>query len=324
MNPQRAVILVNPSSGAVARHDIDTLRTTIETAFAGHGIATTFEFPEGRQFGATVRRHLRSAPPGAAPAIVVVGGDGSVNAAAQALAESDAALGLVPLGTLNNFARDVGVPLTIEEAVATIAAGHVRTVDVGEINGRTFVNNSSIGLYPYLVLVRERRRRRSRLPKWLGTGLAAVRALRDLPIRRLSILADGDMRSHRSSIVFIGNNAYELAGRAVGRRAALDGGRLCLYLARHEGRLALVRLAWRALTARLDFSRDLVTLVSSDIRITSHRKRMLVAYDGEIRFFRLPLRYRSRPGALRVFAPPAPVSEPDRAKNRRVPAVSSR
>ena len=105
-------------------------------------------------------------------AVVVGGGDGSIRTVASVLAGSDVPLGIIPLGTLNHFARDLRIPVFADRAIAVIASGEKRYVDVGEINGKIFINNSSIGIYPYLVLERERRRRRKRLSKWTAIVLA--------------------------------------------------------------------------------------------------------------------------------------------------------
>ena len=80
-------------------------------------------------------------------AVVVGGGDGSIRTVASVLAETSVPLGVLPLGTLNHFVKDLGIPLPLEEAAATIAAGHLRVVDLAEVNGRVFVNNVSLGLY---------------------------------------------------------------------------------------------------------------------------------------------------------------------------------
>ena len=117
---------------------------------------------------------------------MVGGGDGSIRAVAGVLADSDVPLGVVPLGTLNHFAKDLGIPLKVEDAAATIAAGRTRLVDLAEVNGETFINNSSIGIYPYMVIDRERRRAQHKLTKWMAMVPAFFRMLRHFPRRRLA------------------------------------------------------------------------------------------------------------------------------------------
>ncbi len=155
---------------------------------------------------------------GEADAIIVGGGDGSIRTVAAIVAGSGVPLGILPLGTLNHFAKDLKIPLGIDEAVEIIAAGKTSLVDIGEANGKIFINNSSIGIYPYLVLDRERRRHRKKLPKWLAMGIASLKVFRNLPIRRLSINAKQWKDVCRSPCVFIGNNEYHLTGPGVGSR----------------------------------------------------------------------------------------------------------
>ena len=127
------------------------------------------------------RRSGRSQKRGETDAIVVGGGDGSIRTLASVLAGTDVPLGVLPLGTLNHFAKDLGIPLQVEEAAAIIAAGRTRVVDLAEVNGETFINNSSIGIYPYMVIDRERRRARHKLAKWMAMVPAFFRMLRHFP-----------------------------------------------------------------------------------------------------------------------------------------------
>ncbi len=138
-------------------------------------------FVDGEGLHDAAKRALAEAKRGEADAIVVGGGDGSIRAVAGVLADSDVPLGVVPLGTLNHFAKDLGIPLPVEDAAATIAAGRTRVVDLAEVNGETFINNSSIGIYPYMVIDRERRRAQHKLAKWMAMVPAFFRMLRHFP-----------------------------------------------------------------------------------------------------------------------------------------------
>jgi diacylglycerol kinase family enzyme len=153
------------------------------------------------------------------------------------------------------------------------------------------------------VLERERRRRRHGLSKWTAMALAVLRLLRHLPLRRLSICGEGWVEPVRSPIVFVGNNEYRLAAPAFGRRERLDGGALCLYVARAQSRLSLLWLAARATLGLLRGARDLRKVMVPAADIASRTSRLLVSLDGEVQVLRPPLHYRSRPRALRVFVP---------------------
>ena len=215
----------------------------------------------------------------------------------------DAVLGVLPMGTLNHFAKDMGIPLDLEKAVQTLFTGKVARVDVGEVNGRIFLNNSSIGFYPRLVQERERQQRQGR-SKWLAFAQAA--ALLFQQSRTLHVELDGDSahQSHDTPFVFVGNNRYTVAGLEIGTRAALDGGKLWVCTAPYAGRFRLLALAVQALLG-LVHDADLAAFETDETDVRMHRTRVQVATDGEVNLMRTPLRYRVRPGALRVVVPAA-------------------
>ena len=199
--------------------------------------------------------------------IVAGGGDGTLNAVASALTGTDVAFGILPLGTLNHFAKDLGIPLDLDEAIAIIAQGHSIRVDTGEINGRIFLNNSSLGLYPETVRRRERQQRQLGRGKWLAFFWAAVAALRRYPFLDLTIYVDQQAHQRRTPFVFIGNNRYLMEGFNIGVRERLDGGTLSLYVVQRTGRLGLLALALRALFGRLRQARDFDMLCAQKIDI---------------------------------------------------------
>jgi diacylglycerol kinase family enzyme len=305
LKPHRVSVLLNASSGTIDAADRDQLRDALQSAFEKHGMSASLQFLSGAELRPGAERALEKATRGDLDAIVVGGGDGSIRTVASVMAGSSVPLGIIPLGTLNHFAKDLKIPLTVEDAVAIIAGGEARPVDAGEVNGRIFINNSSIGIYPYLVIDRERRMRRAGLPKWPAMILAGFTAIRNFPLRRLSICGEGWTEPCRSPCVFVGNNTYQLSGPSLGSRARLDEGRLCLYVAKQQSLGGLLWLAVRCIFGLLDQPRDLRTLVLPAVEISSRERRLLVAFDGEIEVLRSPLHYRSRPGALRVFAPAA-------------------
>jgi len=298
--PLRVTVLINEASGAFRGGAAD--REIVE-GFARHGIAAAFEFLSGSDLPAHAQDAIASAKAGHADAVVIGGGDGSVAAAARLLAGSDIPLGILPLGTFNHFARDLGIPTAPAQAMQVIAAQHVRTVDVGEVNGEIFINNSSIGIYPYLVLNRERLREQYGIGKWTAMALATWRTLRHFPLRRLHVRAGDLVAPYRSPCLFIGNNEYCLTGRIAGQRGRLDAGELCVYVARRQSRLALIWLACRSLAGFMQQSHDLRVVKTTEAEITAPTSRLLVALDGEVTMLRPPLLYRARPQALKVFAP---------------------
>jgi diacylglycerol kinase family enzyme len=234
--------------------------------------------------------------------VVVGGGDGTVSAATSVLAGGDLPLGILPLGTFNHFARDLGVPLDLDAAVETIARNRVASVDVGEVNGRVFVNNSSLGIYPHLVAERDRQRRYG-VARWAAAALACCRVLWRLPRPQVRAFAPGWTSERRTPCVFVGNNMYELDAFAIAKRSRLDQGKLCLYIANPQGRLGLMRLAVRAFLGRLKPEVDFTPACLETMEIWARRHRLPVALDGEAMVFQTPLHYRIRPRALRVIIP---------------------
>ncbi len=297
------VALLNASAGTIERQGDSRLRGALMSAFDKHGISAVMEFLPGAELRSAAERTRQRVVGGELDAVVVGGGDGSIRTVASVLAGSDVPLGIIPLGTLNHFARDLRIPVFADRAVAVIASGEQRYVDVGEINGKIFINNSSIGIYPYLVLERERRRRRRRLSKWTAIVLALPRVLRHLPLFRLKIRIQGLVEPCRSPCVLIGNNEYRLTVPAFGRRDRLDRGELCVYIAKVQSRTSMFSLACRCILGLLDQQRDLRIFKGDTADISSRRSRLLVAFDGEVETMRSPLHCRTWPGALRVFAP---------------------
>lgn len=240
------------------------------------------------------------------PTIVAAGGDGTVSAVAAAVVGTPAALGVLPLGTLNHFARDAGIPLSLERAVAAVVAGHTRLIDVGEVNGRFFVNNSSIGIYPAIVAERSELQRRG-MHKWLAFLHAVVRIMRRVPHFHASLNAGGKYDdADRTPFIFVGNNPYATSGFRIGERLRLDTGKLWVCHAPDANRVRLIQLAVRALMGR-STPGELRVIETDELWVqTPVSKRIRVANDGELFSTLSPLHYVIHPRALRVVVPAGP------------------
>jgi diacylglycerol kinase family enzyme len=297
-------VIVNAGSGG--GHDDEELAARLHRLFESSGVAAAIDFAHG---GAEITRRVEAAVARRPRIVVAGGGDGTVSSVAAALVGTDMALGVLPLGTLNHFAKDLGVPLDLDSAVAQIATGTPTRVDVGEVNGRVFINNSSLGLYPDIVRDRERQQRRLGRGKWPALIWATLAALRRYPFISVRLAVDGVERLRRTPFVFIGNNEYRMEGFAIGERAGIVDGMLSLYVAQRPGRLRLLLLALRALTGRLLQARDFDAMLATEITIESRHHRLRVATDGEVTVMTPPLHYKIRPLSLQVMlAPPAPQS----------------
>jgi len=297
-----AIVLLNPSAGSLfvrkAAHDVER----VGLAFAAAGLAAEVELIRGEDLEPVARRAARRH----VDMVVVGGGDGSVGAAAAALADTGTPLGILPFGTLNHFARDVGVPFHLDEAVAVLAAGHVLSVDVAEVNGLVFVNNSMVGAYPLLVEERETHRRHRHTGKLRAGAHAFASVTRRLPSVTMQISTGDTSTRFDTSLLVIGNNRYATGVLGFGRRAALDGGLLSVYAThgrrRRHAALSLARLV----TGRPEAANLLQAAAVPAITVTVADPSVKVSADGEVRHLRSPLHYRIRPRALRVVAPPPP------------------
>jgi diacylglycerol kinase family enzyme len=300
---RRVVALMNAGAGAFSQALADDVQTALSAAFAQHGVAAGIKFVEGDDLHAAAEAALKQAKRGEIDAIVVGGGDGSLRTVASLLADTHVPLGVLPLGTLNHFAKDLGIPLKVEDAAAAIARGHTRVVDLAEVNGETFINNSSIGIYPYMVIDRERRRAGHKLAKWMAMVPAFFRMLRHFPRRRLRISAEGFARPYRTPCLFVGNNEYRMELFTFGRRRHLDTGELWFYVVKPRSPFEFFLMVRRLCFGHMDQARDLDTFELKEAEISAKTSRLPVALDGEVRIMHTPLRYRSRPRALRVIVP---------------------
>ncbi len=289
--PSRISVILNSSAGSAESDAAVQLRKFLPDA--------NFVIP--RQ-GSDLTQVARDEIGRGCDTLVAGGGDGTLNAVAAAVVGTDIAFGILPLGTLNHFARDVGIPTELGEAARIVMERHTRPIDVGEVNGRIFLNNSSLGLYPSIVRQRDRRRKFG-WSKWVAAGAATLSAFRTTPFLNVQIQAGGQDLTRRTPFVFIGNNDYRIEGLRLGQRDRLDAGHLAIYVAHRTGRWGLIRLALRALIGHLKPGKDFDIIQSTEIRIETERRHVRVSTDGEIHTAATPLCYAVRAAALRVIAP---------------------
>src|ERR1044072_9229879 len=254
------------------------------------------------QSGAEVTELAQDAARGSYSVIVAAGGDGTVNSVASAVIDSGKILGVLPLGTLNHFSKDLRIPSDLEAATHTIIAGHTIEVDVGEVNNKSFLNNSSLGLYPMIVREREKHQRLG-FKKWPAFIWATIQALRRNPFLDVRLRVNDELLARTTPFVFVGNDEYAMDLFHIGLRDRLDRGELSIYITHGTSRLKLISLALRAVVGRLRNDKDFLALLSDEVKIQTARKRVRVAFDGEIEVMEAPLHYRVRRRALRVIVP---------------------
>jgi YegS/Rv2252/BmrU family lipid kinase len=290
---RKIAAIINTGAGAVAGLSI---LNAVQEAFDKHPVQVRVIAARGPDL-LTIARSLRDE---GFDVIAAAGGDGTVSTIASVLVGHDTALGVLPTGTLNHFARDLGVPLDLGEAVALVCTGAARPVDVGMVNGNTFINNSSLGLYPDQVRVRQRWQ--SRVGKWLALLVASFAVLQRFPNLRVTLEYNGKRMRQRCPLVLISNNPYKFEPGNLTQRERVDEGLLGVYLLRDEGRAGLFRLALHSLVFKLEEAASFESDRATKVVVTTNRRRVRVALDGEVYKFRSPLLYSAVPGGLNVIS----------------------
>jgi len=291
------VVLLNRGGGAVAADP--KIGAKVRKAFRAARLDVEIELVEGDECAVRCKAIAERGD----ELLVVGGGDGTISAAASALIGTKTMLGILPLGTLNHFARDLGLPTDIEGAVEVIAGRSERRVDVAEMNDRIFINNSAIGLYPLMVLDRDLQRKRLGRSKRLAMIVASVRTLARFNHQRLTLTVNDEREQVDTPLLFVGNNDYRIDIGAPGQRESLDDGKLSVFVMRKKTRRGLIAASIRALLNRARDD-DMVTIDNVErLRVTSHRSALSVSLDGEVMHAAPPLDYRIRKKALRVIAP---------------------
>jgi diacylglycerol kinase family enzyme len=293
-------VIVNKGGGTAKGDEEEAAK--IKAAFAAHGVEADVRMTASDDIVDAFRE--AAAAPGL-DAVVAGGGDGTLSCAAGQLAGTGRAFGILPLGTLNHLARDAGIPADLDEAAGIIAAGHCKDIDVAEVNGRVFVNNSSVGLYPDMVRLREAQQEKLGRGKRLAMLSAGLASLRSFRRHRLWISAPGLEAPIRTPLLFVGNNRYQVSLFALGQREQLDGGELCLYAIHAASRAGLIWAGIRGVFGRLDQQRDFITAYVTEAEISSDRPQLTLSADGETIRMETPIRYRIRPRALKLIVPAA-------------------
>jgi YegS/Rv2252/BmrU family lipid kinase len=303
----KIAVILNAGAGV---RDKDEIPKQVRELFRVHGVeAKIFVAESGKMLAPSAQQAISEG----FDMIVAGGGDGTISAVAAVVASSTARFGVLPLGTLNHFAKDLHIPLKLEESIDTILSGVPRKVDVATVNDRIFLNNSSLGLYPKIVEDRERQQLRG-AKKWTAFFRSMFRVLAKYPYVSVRIAATEQPRDvegktapteivRRSPMVFVGNNIYEIHGLDIGSRERLDEGKLCLFVTKRVSRLALAWLALRGIFGFLSKAEEFDSLTATEFTIESHHRELEVSLDGEVVRMKPPLTYTVRPGALTIMAP---------------------
>src|SRR5581483_10304086 len=233
---------------------------------------------------------------------IAAGGDGTISAVVQPLMNNDAQFGVIPVGTYNHFARDLGIPLDWRAALDVALTGTTRQIDAGRINDRFFVNNVSIGLYPELVARREERGRD--YPRWKARLHAVYATLRKYPHVTLAIESEYLNEIVKTHVFVVSNNSYDLSRLGVeAPRSTLEEGRLSVYWLPHLPRIALTRFLAHYLAGRVKTAPGFRSFRTMRLKVQSAKKRLSLGVDGELVTMQPPLVITIVPKALTVKVP---------------------
>ena len=290
-------ILHNPHSG---KKEAAGGAQALKDAFAKHGLAPKItELDPKRDLTSALQEVVAEGH----DTIVAAGGDGTICGVAQALKGSSCAMGILPRGTFNYFARSLGIPEDLEGAVEVIAHGHKRDLRVAMLNDRVFLNNANFGLYPQILRSREEVYDfwgRSRVAAYWSALKVLFRWPRPL---ELDIVADGQRTTVRTPLVFVFNNAFQLRQMGMEGAECIGDGQLALMIAPDYGRWGMVRSSLAVLLGRASRDRDFHLMCSDSFELHGRRKRLLVARDGERARMKGPFRLHLSEDALQVIVP---------------------
>lgn len=296
-------IVMNPGSGDNEKAQV---RAEISQVLSEAGRRFEFVPVHGRDIPAACRTAARLAQEQGG-AIVAVGGDGTINAAAQVAVTQGCPLGVIAQGTFNLFAREYGLPLEAAPAARVVATGLPQPVEVGLINQRVFLVNASLGLYPRVLADREAFKRKLGRHRWVAllSGLVSLLGWRRL--LRLDAELDGRPAVLRTPTLFVGNSREQLerVGLAEELVARARHGWLVALVAKPQGRWAKFRLAVRAALGRLGDSEEVDNFPFRSLLVNSRRRgKFKVATDGEVVTMEPPLRFSISPKPLLLLLPP--------------------
>ncbi|HET9206156.1 MAG TPA: diacylglycerol kinase family protein [Burkholderiaceae bacterium] len=262
----------------------------------------------GADIGAIARRAAQQALADEG-IVVAAGGDGTVNAVAQAAHDTGCRLGVLPQGTFNYFGRTHGIPTDIEEATRALLVAHVRPVQVGLVNDRVFLVNASLGLYPDLLEDREHFKSRFGRTRLVAAVAAFATLLREHRGLRLWIELAGQEREVRASTLFVGNNRLQLDQVGIDQRHGIENGKIAAVMLKPVGTVAMLGLLLRGALGTLGEAEHIESFEFQQMKVRPWlpygTRRVKVAADGEIMWLRTPLDLRVSPRSLFLMVPPA-------------------
>lgn len=297
---RKAIVIYNPRSGSLFAAEDESHEAALRKLFEDRGIEPEFHVFDVEALPQIIER----AETECVDALVVCGGDGSILAVVAALGERKLPLGLIPAGTMNVLARDIGLPTEPEAAVDVLAAAKIETIDVGFVNGRPFLCNSEIGFMTPLARTREQLRELPWWRRWPAMVVHGLNLLRTYPRLRVTFNVDGKIHRFHTRAVVVSNNLLSDSPGPIPRRDTLRAGTLGIYVACDTSNWTLLRLAARMMSGFWHGDAALETIASDSAVLSVEPSRPLaVMNDGESSRLETPLHFTIRPQALRVLVP---------------------
>ncbi len=295
MDPAAICVLANPKSGRNSRD-----RDAIARAMAVFGPrASLRQWKVGDDLDAVVGGLVAEG----FGTIVAAGGDGTVTGVAHALLGTQVALGVLPLGTFNFFARGLGLPEEPEGAAQAILTGQIRRISVGTVNGQLFLNNASLGIYPRILQAREDAYARWGRSRLLAYWTVLLTLLRYQAPRRVIVTIEGETRNLRSPLIFVARSAYQLQRFGLTGAQAISDDRFAVFIALGGSRWHLLKLALHLAVGRVIPGEDVEVLYTRQMQVRTAKRRPNVAFDGEKRRMLSPLSFEIQPDALSIVIP---------------------
>jgi diacylglycerol kinase family enzyme len=288
------LLLINGRAGEVLQSDATAITKRFEDAFAGASLPVELAIIDPSEFSG----RILEADETRYRCIAVAGGDGTVNAILSAMTASPLPLAVLPLGTLNVLASDLGMTGILDQDVKIIAEGHVTRIDIGRINGRYFHSNAGIGFFATMAKRREEARHQIPFSKKLGYVWALTQSLFGSRPTSVIIDIDGHRQDFVADAVLVTINAYDEATR---RRSVLDGGHLEIHLLSAPSTASRLRAGWSVMRGSWRRLPNLTSFPTPQMEIhRSSQRPRTVSVDGERLRLHSPLRITIEPRALEV------------------------
>lgn len=245
--------------------------------------------------------------------VVAAGGDGTLNAVAQAVLGSGCAYGVLPQGTFNYFSRAHGIPFDTAQAMQVLLHGRAQPTQVGLVNGHVFLVNASLGLYPKLLEDREGWKHQFGRSRLVAFGAGLVTLLRGYRSLRLRIEVQGEARNVRTPTLFVGNNALQMEQLGFPLAKDIDGGALAAIMLRPLSRLSMLGLLLRGAFGQLGDADQVVSMSCLKLSVQGAQafgaRRVKVATDGETFWLPMPLEFSVSSEPLWLIRPDTPAPE---------------